>query len=135
MAVVILPLLPEGPYGPLGGVKPRELWLLVLFFMGLSFAGYFARRLLGAERGYTVAGLLAGLVSSTNATFTFARMSRRDADLSKPLAVGLWPRARYSSRACSPRRSCSIIESRPRCSPISRRRFWSASSRSRSAGV
>jgi uncharacterized membrane protein (DUF4010 family) len=88
MAVVILPLLPEGPYGPLGGVQPRELWLLVLFFTGIGFAGYFARRLFGAERGYTVAGLLAGVVSSTIATFTFARMSRRDAALSKPLAVG-----------------------------------------------
>jgi uncharacterized membrane protein (DUF4010 family) len=88
MAVVILPLLPEGPYGPLGGVKPRELWLLVLFFTGLSFIGYFARRLFGAKRGYTVAGVLAGMVSSTNATFTFARMSRREADLSQSLAVG-----------------------------------------------
>jgi len=88
MAVVILPLLPEGPYGPLGGIKPRELWLLVLFFTGLSFVGYFARRLFGAKRGYAVAGLLAGIVSSTNATFTFARMSRREADLSQSLAVG-----------------------------------------------
>ena len=32
MACVILPLLPEGPYGPLGGVRPRELWALVLSF-------------------------------------------------------------------------------------------------------
>jgi uncharacterized membrane protein (DUF4010 family) len=88
MAIVILPLLPEGPYGPFGGIKPRELWLLVLFFTGLSFLGYFARRLFGATRGYPLAGLLAGMVSSTNATFTFARMSRREAQLSQPLAVG-----------------------------------------------
>ncbi len=88
MAVVVLPLLPEGPFGPFGGLKPRELWLLVLFFTGLSFAGYFARRLFGATRGYPLAGLLAGIVSSTNATFTFARLSRRDASLSQPLAVG-----------------------------------------------
>ena len=39
MAIVILPLLPEGPIGPFGGIRPRELWLLVLFFTGLSFAG------------------------------------------------------------------------------------------------
>jgi uncharacterized membrane protein (DUF4010 family) len=88
MAIVILPLLPEGPYGPFGGIKPRELWLLVLFFTGLSFLGYFARRIFGATRGYPLAGLLAGMVSSTNATFTFARMSRREAELSQPLAVG-----------------------------------------------
>ena len=64
------------------------MWLLVLFFTGLSFAGYFARRIFGATRGYPLAGLLAGMVSSTNATFTFARMSRRDVQLSEPLAVG-----------------------------------------------
>jgi uncharacterized membrane protein (DUF4010 family) len=88
MAVVILPLLPEGPFGPLGGIKPRELWLLVLFFSGLSFFGYLARRLLGAQQGYPAAGLLGGLISSTNVTYTFARLSRREGALSQPLALG-----------------------------------------------
>jgi uncharacterized membrane protein (DUF4010 family) len=88
MAIVVLPLLPEGPYGPLGGVKPRELWLLVLFFSALSFAGYAARRIFGPGRGYPMTGLLAGLVSSTNATFMFARQSRQDAGMSRPLALG-----------------------------------------------
>jgi uncharacterized membrane protein (DUF4010 family) len=88
MAVVILPLLPEGPFGPFGGIKPRELWLLVLFFTGLSFSGYLARRLVGPDRGYAVTGLLGGLISSTNVTFTFARLSRRERTLSGSLAVG-----------------------------------------------
>ena len=88
MAVVVLPLLPEGPFGPFGGIRPRELWLLVLFFTGLSFAGYLARRMFGAERGYPFAGLLGGVVSSTNVTFTFARLSRRERVLSGPLALG-----------------------------------------------
>ncbi len=88
MAVVILPLLPEGPYGPLGGVRPRELWLLVLFFTGLSFAGYLARRTVGMRRGYPMAGLLGGIVSSTSVTFTFARLSRADAAAGAPLALG-----------------------------------------------
>lgn len=88
MALVILPLLPEGPYGPLGGVRPRELWALVLFFSGLSFAGYVARRLVGPGHGYLVTGLLGGLVSSTNVTFTFARHSRSDPALESALAFG-----------------------------------------------
>jgi uncharacterized membrane protein (DUF4010 family) len=88
MAIVVLPLLPEGPFGPFGGIRPRGLWLLVLFFTGLSFGGYLARRIFGATHGYPLAGLLAGLVSSTNVTFTFARLSRRERDLSRPLAVG-----------------------------------------------
>jgi uncharacterized membrane protein (DUF4010 family) len=88
MALVILPLLPEGPYGPLGGVKPRELWALVLFFSGLSFAGYVARRLVGPGHGYLVTGLLGGLVSSTNVTFTFARTSRVEPTMDRALAFG-----------------------------------------------
>jgi uncharacterized membrane protein (DUF4010 family) len=88
MALVILPLLPEGPYGPLGGVRPRQLWALVLFFSGLSFAGYVARRLVGSGHGYLVTGLLGGMISSTNVTFTFARMSRADGAIERPLAFG-----------------------------------------------
>ena len=89
MAVVILPLLPNGPYGPLGGVRPRQLWLFVLLFSGLSFVGYIARRVIGIERGYSVAGLLGGFVSSTAVAFTFARISRQDRDFAFPLSVGV----------------------------------------------
>lgn len=88
MAVVVLPLLPRGPFGPLGGVKPQELWLLVLFFTGLSFIGYIARRAVGPVHGYPLTGALAGIVSSTNATFTFARLSRIQQHPSGPLATG-----------------------------------------------
>ncbi|MGE5175285.1 MAG: MgtC/SapB family protein [Hyphomicrobiales bacterium] len=89
MAVVVLPLLPEGPFGPLGGIRPRQLWLLVLFFSGISFAGFLARRLIGLRRGYTVAGLLGGLVSSTAVTFTLSRTSRDHPGLSRPLAAAV----------------------------------------------
>ena len=89
MAAVILPLLPEGPFGPLGGVRPRLLWLLVLFFSGMSFVGYIARRAVGQKHGYALAGLLGGLVSSTNITFVFARESRDNPDLSPALALGI----------------------------------------------
>lgn len=88
MALVILPLLPEGPYGPLGGIRPRTLWALVLFFSGLSFLGYVARRLVGSGRGYLVTGLLGGLISSTNVTFTFARLSRAEPESDRALAFG-----------------------------------------------
>jgi uncharacterized membrane protein (DUF4010 family) len=88
MALVILPLLPEGPYGPFGGIRPRALWAIVLFFSGLSFAGYIARRIVGPGHGYLATGVLGGLVSSTNVTFTFARMSRESPELARALAIG-----------------------------------------------
>ena len=77
MAVVILPLLPPGPFGTWGGgFRPRQLWSLVLLFSGLSFLGYIAQRAIGVSRGYVVAGLLGGMVSSTSVTLGFARQSR-----------------------------------------------------------
>ena len=88
MALVVLPLLPEGPFGSFGGMRPRQLWLLVLFFSGLSFAGYVARRIVGTGHGYLVTGLLGGLISSTNVTFTFARTSRSEPALEGALALG-----------------------------------------------
>ena len=89
MALVVLPLLPSGPYGPLGGVRPRELWALVLFFSGLSFLGYVARRAVGPGRGYFATGLIGGLISSTNVTFTFARASRSHPAIDRELAFGV----------------------------------------------
>ena len=87
MSAVILPLLPEGPIGPGPGIKPRELWMLVLLFSGMSFVGFIAQRAAGAA-GYPLTGLLGGLVSSTSVTLTFARLSKSHADQATALAAG-----------------------------------------------
>jgi len=109
MAVVILPLLPEGPFGPLGGIKPRQLWALVLLMSGLSFVGYAARRAFGQNRGYAVAGILGGLVSSTAATLTLARLSEGRPAAGRALASGalganvvLFPRVLITSAVLAP---------------------------------
>jgi uncharacterized membrane protein (DUF4010 family) len=109
MATVILPLLPEGPFGPLGGVRPRTLWALVLLFSGLSFAGFLARRAFGRDRGYAIAGTLGGLVSSTGATLTLAELSRKKPEAGLALAAGvmganvvLFPRVLLSSVILAP---------------------------------
>ncbi len=109
MATVILPLLPEGPFGPLGGIRPRLLWAMVLLFSGLSFAGFLARRAVGQSRGYAMAGTLGGLISSTGATFTMAELSRKRAGAGLALAAGvmganvvLFPRVLLSSVILAP---------------------------------
>lgn len=112
MAAVILPLLPAnpiGPFGPLGSIHLRQLWALVLFFSGLSFLGFLARRAFGARRGYAVAGALGGLVSSTSVTLTFSRLSHTHADSGRALAAGvlganvmLFPRVLIASAVLAP---------------------------------
>lgn len=89
MAVVILPLLPEGPFGPDPGFRPRTLWIAVLIFSGLSFLGYLARKALHGAHGYPVAGILGGVISSTAVTFSFARLSRSKTASAGALATGV----------------------------------------------
>lgn len=88
MSAVILPLLPEGPFGPGPGFKPRELWVLVLLFSGMSFVGYLAQRMSG-DAGYPLTGLLGGMVSSTSVTLTFGRFSNAHPQQNAPLATGV----------------------------------------------
>jgi uncharacterized membrane protein (DUF4010 family) len=88
MSAVILPLLPEGPFGPGPGIRPRELWMLVLLFSGMSFVGFIAQRAAGAA-GYPLTGMLGGLVSSTSVTLTFARLSTSRAQQDMALAAGV----------------------------------------------
>lgn len=116
MAAVVLPLLPPGPYGPFGGIRPQALWALVLFFSGLSFAGYAARRLVGPQQGYPIAGLIGGVVSSTNVTLTFARVSRADPAFGLPLALGvvgacgvLFPRVLLTAWVLSPSLAWALL--------------------------
>lgn len=89
LALIVLPILPAGPFGPAPGVRPQELWALVLIVSGIGFAGYAAVRWAGPEKGWGLAGLLGGLVSSTGVTLSFSRESRAEGAPARPLAVGV----------------------------------------------
>ena len=89
LALVILPLLPPGPYEELWGFRPRSLWTIVLILSGVNFAGYIARRAIGPARGYVVTGLIGGTISSTAVTLQFARLSRSEPKQGAALALGV----------------------------------------------
>lgn len=115
MAVVVLPILPQGPFGPYGGVRPQQLWALVLFFSGLSFVGYLARRAMGPGLGYAMAGTIGGVLSSTSVTLTFSRLSRNHPAIGLPLAAGvlganavLFPRVLVASLVLEPRLAAAL---------------------------
>ena len=89
ITAVMLPLLPNQPLGPGGALNPYEIWWMVVLIASISFVGYFAIRVGGAEKGILFTGMFAGLSSSTALTLHFARQSRRASDLSPLLAVGI----------------------------------------------
>lgn len=89
LALVILPVLPRGAWGPLGVIAPFKIGKMIALVAGVSFAGYVASRLVGAARGLLVAGLLGGLVSSTAVTLTYAGRARDEPPLASLCAVAI----------------------------------------------
>jgi uncharacterized membrane protein (DUF4010 family) len=75
MTFIVLPIVPDDPIGPFGGVNPREIWLIAIVLAAVSFLGYLGVRVLGTQRGILVSGVTGGLASSTAVTVANARHS------------------------------------------------------------
>jgi hypothetical protein len=73
---IILPLVPNQPYGPYGAFNPHTIWMMVVLVSGLGLLGYVAMRIFGEGRGLAMTGLLGGLASSTATTLAISRQSR-----------------------------------------------------------
>ncbi len=86
IAFVILPLLPNQTIGPLEIFNPYQIWLIVVFISGISYAGYVAIKLIGPERGLGLTGIIGGLVSST-AVVTAMAARVKETDLLIRIAV------------------------------------------------
>ncbi len=89
ISVVILPILPDRGFGPFEALNPYKVWWLVVLIAGLSFAGYLAMTLAGAQRGILLTGLLGGLASSTAVTVNLSRLAREHPAAHKMLAGGI----------------------------------------------
>lgn len=78
LALVILPLAPDQPMGPLGAWNPHKLWLVVVLVSGLSFAGYVASRRAQPGQSVLITAVCGAIVSSTAVTATCARRLAAD---------------------------------------------------------
>lgn len=92
VAVLVLPVLPTGTYGPspFDATSPFKVGLMVVFISAISFVGYVAIQLVGADRGVAVTGVLGGLVSSTAVTMALSNHSKQAHRLVRPLGLGLF---------------------------------------------
>ncbi|MGN6121502.1 MAG: MgtC/SapB family protein [Sphingomonas oligoaromativorans] len=89
VAFVILPLLPDQEMGPYGAWNPRRIWLVVVFVIGLSFAGYVAARRIGSSRGVLIMALTGAMVSSTAVTLDLAQRLRASPGAGRILGAGI----------------------------------------------
>ena len=91
VTLIILPLVPDQNYGPepLNVLNPYKVWLMVVLISGLNFASYLLIKIVGAEHGIGIAGVLGGLVSSTAVTLGFSQRSREPGEDASALALGI----------------------------------------------
>jgi uncharacterized membrane protein (DUF4010 family) len=89
ISVVMLPILPDQGYGPWELLNPYNIWLLVVLIAGISYAGYFAVRILGDRHGPVVTGALGGLVSSTAVSLNLSRYCKQNPEMKNALASGI----------------------------------------------
>ncbi len=89
MTFIGLPIMPNAPIGPFGGVNPREVWIIAIVLAGVSFLGYVAVRYFGARRGLLLAAAAGGLASSTAVTIANARRAVAGEGPPRLLAAGV----------------------------------------------
>lgn len=75
VSVAFIPILPSREFW--GVYNLQEIWLLVVLISGISFAGYFAIRVFGRNRGIALTGALGGLASSTAVTLAMCQRVKR----------------------------------------------------------
>lgn len=89
ITLVVLPLLPDSNIGPYGALNPRNLWLVVVFVTGLSFAGYWASKKVGDAQGTIIAAAIGATYSSTAVTAELSRRMRHGNEDALPLRAGI----------------------------------------------
>ncbi|MEJ5312030.1 MAG: MgtC/SapB family protein [Anaerolineae bacterium] len=91
ISIIVLPILPNRNFGPppFDVFNPYKIWLMVVFISGISFLGYVMIKLIGAQRGIGLTGLLGGLASSTAVTLSFSQRSRTNPELARPFSLAI----------------------------------------------
>lgn len=89
ISVVMLPILPDRSFDPMGVLNPYLIWWLVVLIAGISYLGYFAIRILGNRHGPVLTGIFGGLVSSSALTLNLSRLSKTHPDMQNALAAGI----------------------------------------------
>jgi uncharacterized membrane protein (DUF4010 family) len=89
MTFLGLPIMPDDPVGPFGGVNPREVWIIAIVLASVSFLGYAAVKYFGTRRGLLLAAAAGALASSTAVTVANARHAAAGEGSPRLLAAGV----------------------------------------------
>lgn len=76
LAFGLVPLLPDQTIDPLNIFNPHRLGVLVAIIAGIQFISYAASLVFGSRLGMPISGFIAGLMSSTAAFLSYAKIAQ-----------------------------------------------------------
>jgi uncharacterized membrane protein (DUF4010 family) len=76
--LVVLPLLPNRPWGPYGALNLHAIWIVVVLVLAISAIGHVSVRLLGSRFGLPVSGLASGFISGLATIGAMGVSARKD---------------------------------------------------------
>ena len=88
-ALLVLPLLPDEPFGPEGILNARDIGWIVMLVLAINFAGYLLLKFSSRHKGILLTALIGGLFSSTLVAWVFAARSREKPELASAYGAGI----------------------------------------------
>lgn len=89
LALLILPMLPDQPFGPQGLLNLRDMGWIVVLVLSLSFTGYLLLKFGSPDKGILLTAIVGGLFSSTMIAWVFSTKSRERKDLAAAYGSGI----------------------------------------------
>ncbi len=88
-ALLVLPLLPDEPFGPEGILNARDIGWIVMLVLTINFAGYLLLKFSSKQKGILLTAFIGGLFSSTMVAWVFSSRSREKPELSAAYGAGI----------------------------------------------
>lgn len=89
IALLVMPLLPDQPFGPNGLLNAREIGWIVVIVSSISLAGYLGLKFGGLRRGILLTAFAGGLFSSTMVAWVFSQRSRETPAAAATYSAGI----------------------------------------------
>jgi uncharacterized membrane protein (DUF4010 family) len=89
LSLLVLPFLPDIPYGPDNILNPRNIGTVVVVVSAISFLGYILNKFGNPKKGILFTAFLGGLFSSTALTWNYSLKSRETPELSPNYSAGI----------------------------------------------
>lgn len=89
IALLVMPLLPNQPFGPDGLLNAREIGWIVVIVSSISLTGYLGLKFGGMQRGILLTAFAGGLFSSTMVAWVFSQRSRETPDAAATYSAGI----------------------------------------------